>query len=85
MPATAAITMLAPINASSRTMSGGIPMSSRAISARNSGAHNVGPISPFALHALREMVIAPRGADRFPRQCTVDDLLAQEVRTGGDD
>ena len=26
------------------------------------GAHNVGPISPFALHAL------------FPRQCTVDDL-----------
>jgi hypothetical protein len=31
------------------------------------------------------MVIAPRGADRFPRQCTVDDLLAQEVRTGGDD
>ena len=38
------------------------------------GAHNVGPISPFALHALREMVITPRGADRFPRQCTVDDL-----------
>ena len=36
MPATAAIIMLAPINASSRTMSGGIPMSSRAISASNS-------------------------------------------------
>ena len=36
MPATAAIVMLAPINASSRTMSGGIPMSSRAISASNS-------------------------------------------------
>ena len=35
MPATAII-MLAPINASSRTMSGGIPMSSRAISASNS-------------------------------------------------
>ena len=31
------------------------------------GAHNVGPISPFALHALREMAITPRGADRFPR------------------
>jgi hypothetical protein len=29
MPATAAIMMLAPISASSRTMSGGIPMSSR--------------------------------------------------------
>jgi protein-tyrosine phosphatase len=38
------------------------------------GAHNVGPISPFALHALKETVITPRGADRFPRQCTVDDL-----------
>ena len=38
------------------------------------GAHNVGPISPFALHALKEMVITPRGADRFPRHCTVDDL-----------
>jgi protein-tyrosine phosphatase len=38
------------------------------------GAHNVGPISPFALHALREMAITPCGADRFPRQCTVDDL-----------
>ena len=36
MPATAAIIMLAPINASSRTMSGGIPMSSRAVSASNS-------------------------------------------------
>jgi hypothetical protein len=23
------------------------------------GAHNVGPISPFALHALKEMVITP--------------------------
>ena len=42
------------------------------------GAHNVGPISPFALHALKEMVITPRGADRFPRQCTVDDLAAAE-------
>ena len=42
------------------------------------GAHNVGPISPFALHALKEMMITPRGADRFPRQCTVDDLAAAD-------
>ena len=38
-------------------------------------AHNVGPISPFALHALKQMAIIPRGSDRFPRQCTVDDLV----------
>ena len=42
------------------------------------GAHNVGPISPFALHALKEMAITPRGADRFPRQCTVDDLAGAD-------
>ena len=42
MPATAAIIMLAPINASSRTMSGGIPMSSRAISASNSAVAHGG-------------------------------------------
>jgi protein-tyrosine-phosphatase len=42
------------------------------------GAHNVGPISPFALHALKEMAITPRGADRFPRQWTVDDLAAAD-------
>ena len=51
MPATAAIIMLAPINASSRTMSGGIPMSSRAISASNSAvataAVNPGITSTF--------------------------------------
>jgi protein-tyrosine phosphatase len=38
------------------------------------GIDNVGPISPFALHALKERVIAARGADRFPQQCTADDL-----------
>jgi protein-tyrosine phosphatase len=38
------------------------------------GAHNVGPISPFALHALKELSIAARGADRLPQQCTARDL-----------
>jgi protein-tyrosine phosphatase len=38
------------------------------------GTHNVGPISPFALHALREMKITARAADRFPQQCAIDDL-----------
>jgi protein-tyrosine phosphatase len=28
--------------------------------------------------ALREMAITPRGADRFPRQCTVDDLAGAD-------
>jgi protein-tyrosine phosphatase len=38
------------------------------------GAYNVGHISPFALHALKEMAISARGDDRFPQQCTADDL-----------
>lgn len=38
------------------------------------GAHNVGPISQFTLHALKELEITARGADRFPRQCTTADL-----------
>jgi protein-tyrosine phosphatase len=38
------------------------------------GANNVGPIAPVVLHALKELTISARGADRFPRQCTVDDL-----------
>ena len=42
------------------------------------GAHNVGPISPFALHALKEMAITPRAADRFPEQCTADDLAGAD-------
>ena len=42
------------------------------------GAHNVGPISPFALHALKEMLITPRGADRFPEQCTADGLAGAD-------
>jgi protein-tyrosine phosphatase len=42
------------------------------------GTHNIGPISPFALHALKEMAIGARGADRFPQQCTVADLAAAD-------
>jgi protein-tyrosine phosphatase len=42
------------------------------------GAHNVGPISPFALHALKEMAVTARGADRFPQQCTADDLAGAD-------
>jgi protein-tyrosine phosphatase len=42
------------------------------------GSHNVGPISPFALHTLKEMAITPRGADRFPQQCTAGDLATAE-------
>jgi protein-tyrosine phosphatase len=38
------------------------------------GVHNVGPISQFALSALKEMAVTARGADRFPQQCTADDL-----------
>jgi protein-tyrosine phosphatase len=38
------------------------------------GIHNVGPISPFTLHALGEMAVSARAADRFPQQCTTDDL-----------
>jgi protein-tyrosine phosphatase len=40
------------------------------------GIHNVGPISPFTLHALGEMAVSARAADRFPRQCTTDDLTS---------
>jgi protein-tyrosine phosphatase len=42
------------------------------------GAHNVGPISRFALHALKELAITARGADRFPQQCTVDDFASAD-------
>ena len=42
------------------------------------GAHNVGPISRFALHALKELAITARGADRFPQQCTVNDLASAD-------
>jgi protein-tyrosine phosphatase len=43
------------------------------------GIHNVGPISPFTLHALGEMAVSARAADRFPRQCTTDDLTNAAV------
>ena len=38
------------------------------------GANNVGPIAPVVLHTLKELTISARGADRFPRQCTANDL-----------
>jgi protein-tyrosine phosphatase len=36
------------------------------------------PISPFVLHALREMAVAPRSADRFPQRCTANDLVGAD-------
>ena len=42
------------------------------------GAHNVGPISQFALHALKELEITARGANRFPQQCTTADLASAD-------
>lgn len=42
------------------------------------GALNVGPISPFALHVLRELAIPARGADRFPQPCTASDLTGAD-------
>jgi protein-tyrosine-phosphatase len=42
------------------------------------GVHNVGPISPFALHALKEMAVTARRADRFPQRCTADDLASAD-------
>jgi protein-tyrosine phosphatase len=38
------------------------------------GANNVGPIALVVLHALKELTISARGADRFPQQCTANDL-----------
>jgi protein-tyrosine phosphatase len=38
------------------------------------GTHNVGAISPIALHALKELAITARGAERLPQQCTAGDL-----------
>jgi protein-tyrosine phosphatase len=43
------------------------------------GAHNVGPMSPFALQALECMTISARGADRFPQRCTADDLAGADL------
>jgi protein-tyrosine phosphatase len=42
------------------------------------GANNVGPIAPVVLHALKELTISARGTDRFPQQCTVDDLAGAD-------
>jgi protein-tyrosine phosphatase len=43
------------------------------------GTLNVGPISPFTLQALRDIGISARAADRFPRQCTADDLIDADL------
>jgi protein-tyrosine phosphatase len=40
--------------------------------------HNIGPISPFALRTLKAMAITARGTDRFPQQCTVNDLASAD-------
>jgi protein-tyrosine phosphatase len=37
------------------------------------------PISPFALRALKKMAISARVADRFPQQCTADDLAGADL------
>jgi protein-tyrosine-phosphatase len=47
---------------------------SHAVSPWNAGRHNIGPIAPVVLHALKELTISAPGADRLPQQCTVDDL-----------
>jgi protein-tyrosine phosphatase len=40
---------------------------------------NVGPMSPYALNALRAKSIAPDGAMRNPALCTLDDFAAAEL------
>jgi protein-tyrosine-phosphatase len=43
------------------------------------GIHNVGPISPFTVYALAEMDVSARAGDRYPQQCTVDDLTSADL------
>jgi protein-tyrosine-phosphatase len=43
------------------------------------GIHNVGPISPFTLYALDEMAVSVRAGDRYPQQCTADDLSGADL------
>jgi protein-tyrosine phosphatase len=38
------------------------------------GVYNIGPLSPFALHALQVRGCSPTGAGRMPRQCAADDF-----------
>ena len=38
------------------------------------GINNIGPLSLFALEALRERGLVARSGDRFPQQCTTTDL-----------
>jgi protein-tyrosine phosphatase len=37
-------------------------------------ARDIGPISSCTLHALKELAVIARGANRFPQQCTAADL-----------
>jgi protein-tyrosine phosphatase len=43
------------------------------------GVHNIGCISPLALHALKELEVAARGADRFPLPCAAADLAGADL------
>jgi protein-tyrosine phosphatase len=42
------------------------------------GTNNIGSISQFALHALRQLEIPARGASRFPLQCATADLASAD-------
>jgi protein-tyrosine phosphatase len=43
------------------------------------GTGNIGPMSPYALHALKQLAIVARGADRFPEQCTAGNLATADL------
>jgi protein-tyrosine phosphatase len=42
--------------------------------AEKDSPENIGPMSHFALEALREKTIVPEGAARYPRPCSVADF-----------
>ena len=42
------------------------------------GTRNVGPMSQFALHGLKDLDVTPRGANRFPQQCKTADLASAD-------
>jgi protein-tyrosine-phosphatase len=43
------------------------------------GINNVGSISPFTRYALTERGVSARAGDRFPQQCTSDDLVNADL------
>ena len=56
-----------------------IPLTWRAQSrglAIERGTNNVGPLSPFALEALKDRGLVAQAGERFPLQCTAIDLEA---------